>query len=156
MSRNRPTKRALLLTVSLATAVLLLPAGLAAQSRRPLEVEDYYRLKSVGSPALSPDGSRVAFVVTSVLEDENERHSEIWLANADGSGEPIRLTSPSFSASNPSWTPDGGHLYFSSRRPAPTGEPSGGPWFQRMGGASGEAFQIDGLDGSPNFSPDGR
>ena len=156
MSRNRPTKRALLLTVSLATAVLLLPAGLAAQSRRPLEVEDYYRLKSVGSPALSPDGSRVAFVVTTVLEDENDRHSEIWLANADGSGEPIRLTSPSFSASNPSWTPGGGYLYFSSRRPAPTGEASGGPWFLRMDGASGEAFQIDGLDGSPNFSPDGR
>ena len=156
MSRNRPTKRALLLTVSLATAVLLLPAGLAAQSRRPLEVEDYYRLKSVGSPALSPDGSRVAFVVTSVLEDENDRHSEIWLASADGSGEPIRLTSPSFSASNPSWTPDGGYLHFSSRRPAPTGEASGGPWFLRMDGASGEAFQIDGLDGSPNFSPDGR
>ena len=134
----------------------LFPASLTAQTRRPLELEDYYRLKSVGSPALSPDGSRVAFVVTSVLEDENRRHSEVWLANADGSGEPTRLTSPSFSASNPAWTPDGGHLHFSSRRPAPTGETTGGPWFLRMDGTSGEAFQIEGLDGSPNFSPDGR
>ncbi len=156
MSRNRPTTRALLLTAGLATAALLLPADFAAQSRRPIEIEDYYRLKSVGSPALSPDGSRVAFVVTSVLEDENRRHSEVWLANADGSGEPIRLTSPSFSASNPAWTPDGSHLYFSSRRPAPTGETGGGPWFLPMDGTFGEAFQIDGLDGSPNFSPDGR
>ncbi len=156
MSRNRPTTRALLLTASLTTAAFLLPSALAAQSRRPLEIEDYYRLKSVGSPALSPDGSRVAFVVTSVLEDENRRHSEVWLANADGSGEPTRLTSPSFSASNPAWTPDGSHLYFSSRRPAPTGETGGGPWFLPMDGTFGEAFQIDGLDGSPNFSPDGR
>ena len=155
MSRIRPILTASPIA-SLATAALLLPAALAAQSRRPLEIEDYYRLKSVGSPAISPDGSRVAFVVTSVLEDENDRHSEIWLADADGSGEPMRLTSPSFSASNPAWTPDGGHLYFSSRRPAPAGEPSGGPWFLRMDGSVGEAFQIEGLDGSPNFSPDGR
>ncbi len=156
MSRNRPTTRALHLTAILATAALLLPTELAAQSRRPLEIEDYYRLKGVGSPALSPDGSRVAFVVTSVLEDENRRHSEVWLADADGSGEPIRLTSPSFSASSPAWTPDGRHLYFSSRRPAPGGESGGGPWFLRMDGAVGEAFQIEGLDGSPTFSPDGR
>ena len=155
MSRIRPILDASLIA-SLATAALLLPTALAAQSRRPLEIEDYYRLKSVGSPAISPDGSRVAFAVTSVLEDENDRYSEIWLANADGSGEPMRLTSPSFSASNPAWTPDGGHLYFSSRRPAPTGESSGGPWFLRMDGSVGEAFQIEGLDGSPNFSPDGR
>jgi len=156
MFRNRPTTRALLLATGLTTAAFLLPSVLAAQSRRPLELEDYYRLKSVGSPALSPDGSRVAFVVTSVLEDENRRHSEVRLANADGSGEPIRLTSPSFSASNPAWTPDGGHLYFTSRRPAPTGETGGGPWFLPMDGTSGEAFQIEGLDGSPTFSPDGR
>ncbi len=151
MFRNRSTTIAFLLPVG-----LLLPADLAAQSRRALEIEDYYRLKSVGSPALSPDGSRVAFVVTSVLEDENRRHSEVWVADADGTGEPARLTSPSFSASGPAWTPDGGHLYFTSRRPAPTGAPTAGPWFLPMDGTSGEAFQIEGLDGSPTFSPDGR
>ena len=147
---------AVVLPAMLATVALLVPADVAAQPRRPLEIEDYYRLKGVGSPALSPDGSRVAFVVTSVLEDENRRHSEIWLAGADGTGEATRLTSPSFSASSPAWTPDGRHLHFSSRRPAPGGESSGGPWFLRMDGAVGEAFQIEGLDGSPTFSPDGR
>ena len=151
MFRNRSTTIAFLLPVG-----LLLPADLSAQSRRPLEIEDYYRLKSVGSPALSPDGSRVAFVVTSVLEDENRRHSEVWVADGDGTEEPARLTSPSFSASGPAWTPDGGHLYFTSRRPAPTGAPTAGPWFLPMDGTSGEAFQIEGLDGSPTFSPDGR
>ena len=127
----------------------------AATARRSLELEDYYRLKSVGSPALSPDGSRVAYVVTTVLEDENRRHSEIWLANADGSGEPFRLTSPSYSASGPRWSPDGTLLVFSSSRPGPAGGPGGGSWFLRMDRPSGEAFQIEGLRGSPIFSPDG-
>ena len=149
--------------LALSADLVALPAGLVAQDapaagageRRALELEDYYRLKSVGSPALSPDGSRVAYVVTTVLEDENRRHSEIWLANADGSGEPFRLTSPSYSASGPRWSPDGTLLVFSSSRPGPAGGPGGGSWFLRMDRPSGEAFQIEGLRGSPIFSPDG-
>ncbi|MYB97359.1 MAG: hypothetical protein F4X60_02210, partial [Gemmatimonadetes bacterium] len=131
------------------------PVPVAAQERRPLELEDYYRLKNVASPALSPDGSRVAYVVSWVVEEENRRHSEIWLADADGTGEPVRVTSPSFSASSPEWTPDGRLLAFSSRRPGPDGRTSGGTWFLRMDRPAGEAFQIEGLDGSPVFSPDG-
>ena len=148
---------------ALSAGWLALPAGLAAQApgagageRRALELEDYYRLKSVGSPAISPDGARVAYVVTTVLEDDNRRHSEIWLANADGSGEPFRVTSPSYSASGPRWSPDGTLLVFSSSRPGPAGGGGGGSWFLRMDRPSGEAFQIEGLRGSPIFSPDGE
>ena len=150
--------------LALSVGLTLLPAHLAAQAagdagageRRGLELEDYYRLKGVGSPALSPDGSRVAYVVTTVLEDENRRHSEIWLASADGSDEPFRVTSPSYSASGPRWSPDGSLLVFSSSRPGPAGGRSGGSWFLRMDRPSGEAFQIEGLRGSPIFSPDGE
>ena len=138
----------------LVLAILSVPAGLHAQTR-PLELADFYRLKDVGSPAISPDGSRVAFVVTSVLEEENRRHSEVWLAPADGTSDAVRLTSPSFSASAPQWNADGSLLAFSSQRPGPDGSPSSGTWFLRMDRPAGEAFQLEGLGGTPIFSPDG-
>lgn len=81
--------------------LLAWPIDLAAQQTRPLTLEDYFRIESVGGPAISPDGAQVAFVRSVTLRKEDRRHSEIWLVPADGSGEPVRLTSPAFSASNP-------------------------------------------------------
>lgn len=144
----------------------------SAQQRRPVELQDYYRLKNAGSPVLSPDGSLVAFVVTTVLEDENLRRTAIWLAPADGSGEPSRLTDPAANASSPRWSPDGRLLSYSA---------DGGPWFlpvaqagaepdprsavsdrrpdaptgSRPDAPAGEPFRIEGVDGTPAFSPDG-
>ena len=138
---------------ALAVAILPFAPGASAQAApgaeagepRPVELEDYYRLKGVGSPALSPDGSRVAYVVSSVLEEENRRHSEVWLANADGSGDPVMISSPGVDASSPQWSPDGSLLSFVAE----------GRVFVRADELAGEPFRIDGLSGSPVFSPDG-
>ena len=72
------------LAVSLCLS-LALPLAAAVQETRPLTLEDYFRVESVGSPALSPDGRQVAFVRGLTLRDEDRRHSEIWLVPADGS-----------------------------------------------------------------------
>ena len=77
---------------------------LSAQAR-PWQSTDYYRLTVVSSPALSPDARRVAFVVTTVVEDKDRRHTEIWMAPADGSAPAFRYTSPSTEATNPTWSP---------------------------------------------------
>src|SRR6267378_3099153 len=98
------------------TGVLLIPTLLQGQQARPWQSTDYYRLTVVSSPALSPDARRVAFVVTTVVEDKDRRHNEIWMAPADGSAPAFRYTSPSTEASNPNWSPDGSLLAFSSRR----------------------------------------
>ncbi len=136
---------AALVTTSISPAL----AQSARTARMPM-LADYYRLESVGSPAISPDGDRVAFVRTQILEEENRRHTEIWLVSTAGDAPPVRLTSTAFSASNPRWSPDGKLLTFSSPRP------SGSLWFLRMDQPAGEAFQIEGVTGSPIFSPDNR
>ncbi len=82
------------------------------------------------------------------MEDENRRHSEVWLVSTDGEPVPVRLTTPAFGASSPRWSPDGKILTFSSSRPG------GSILFLRMDRPAGEAFQIEGVDSSPIFSPD--
>lgn len=145
------------LTVMLAGLTL---AAAPAEAARPLEVQDYYRLAAVSSPAISPDGRRVAFVKSVVVESENRRNGEIWIAAADGSEPPLRLTSPAWSASAPRFSPDGRLLAFRSRRALPgsgrerADEPD--VWFLRLDAPGGEAFQIPGVGGAPVFSPDGR
>lgn len=134
----------------IALAVLAAPA--AAQSPRPWRATDYYKLATVGAPALSPNGRHVAYTVTTVVEDKDRRHSEIWLTSVDGTLKPFRLTNPTTEASNPVWSPDGSLLAFTSRR---EGAPDN-VWFLRMQGPGGEAFQIKGVKAAPSFAPDGK
>ena len=137
---------------------LALPLAAAAQETRPLTLEDYFRVESVGNPVISSDGRQVAFVRGLTLREEDRRHSEIWLVPADGSEPPLRLTSSAFSASNPQWSADGRLLSFSSTRSVVgvEGETRESVWFLRMDRPAGEAFHIEGVEGTPIFSPDDR
>ncbi len=134
-------------------AVLVLavfaPGAATAQAVRAVRTADYYRLVQVGSAAMSPDGSRVAYVHTSIDEESNSRHREIWLVDTDGLGDARRITSAAHEATNPVWHPNGQLLAFQSDRSGTTE-----PWFLDLA-AGGEAFQIEGVGGAPVFSPDG-
>src|SRR5579872_163561 len=88
------------------------------QAGRPVNLEDYYRVQTAATPAISPDGRWVVFVRSSIVEAENARHTELWIAPADGSSAASRLTSPAFNASAPRWSPDGKLVVFRSNRKA--------------------------------------
>lgn len=78
--------------------------------------EDVYELVNAGEPRVSPDGSRVAYVVTRIDRDSSEYRSAIWLAPANGGEEPRQFTSGQKRDTSPRWSPDGRWLAFTSNR----------------------------------------
>ena len=79
----------------------------ARRSGRALAIEDFYRLKSVGAPELSPDGRWVAFTVTTRVESTNVETGEVWLGPSDASRAPTRVSPEGSSAGTIRWADDG-------------------------------------------------
>lgn len=134
---------------AIAALLLVAPVALIAQgpttpaapaAQRAFQPNDWYSVTQLAGAAMSPDGKRIAFTVTTAVEALNKRHSEVWVVNSAG-GEPMRWTSPGYESSNPRWSPDGKLLYFSSDRPGGRGQ----NWALRLDQPEGEAFQPDSI-----------
>jgi len=126
--------------------------GLSAQ-KRAIGFDDYIAMKSVGDPALSPDGKWVAYTVTEYSLKDNRGTTRIWLADL-GTGDTRRLTEGPGSDRQPRWSPDGRMLAFVSTRP-----PQNGPQLWVLPIAGGEARRVSNLpDGvsDPVWLPDGK
>lgn len=100
---------------------------------------------SNSAPAWSPDGSKLAVVLTL------HGGSQIYLINADGSGLQRISRSPGIDT-EPSFSPDGRWLMFTSDR-------GGSPQIYRMpvSGGVAERMTFEGdYNVSPHYSPDGK
>jgi hypothetical protein len=69
---------------TVAASILFLPVGVYAAGR-PDQLTDYYRVGTAGTPAISPDGNWVVFVRNTIVEAENQCHSELWISPSNGS-----------------------------------------------------------------------
>ncbi len=110
------------------------------------------RYLGVSGVAISPDGSRVAYVVREPLMEgeKSEYLSHIWVAASDGSRN-AQFTRGESSASGPAFSPDGEWLAFTTARSG-----SNQIWVIPMGG--GEARQVTEAKpgvGQFRWSPDG-
>jgi len=101
--------------------VVAVAAAKEFSTLRNITIEDLYQFKQVSRPRISPDGQRVAFVITTIDERKQEYHSSIWIVSTDG-GEAKRFTGGASNAHSPNWSPDGNWLGFVTDR---EGEPVG-------------------------------
>jgi dipeptidyl aminopeptidase/acylaminoacyl peptidase len=105
----------LLSLLSIAAATLAATGAMAAP--RGFTVEDLVNMERVGSPAVSPDGSRVVYTVRSTDMSKNRGHTELWMVDLRAAKPvPQRLTSHSSSSTEPEWSAAGDAVYFLSTR----------------------------------------
>ena len=83
---------------------------------RPARPDDLYRLAVPFDPRLSPDGTRVSFVVKTSAPARDAYRQAIWSAPLDGSAPAKQLTLGTRNDTFARWSPDGRTLAFISDR----------------------------------------
>lgn len=86
-----------------------------ANSLRPITIDDYFQIRRVSDPQLSPDGQFATYTVETALLKEDKNEDRIWMVSTKG-GDAIPLTAAGVSSSHARWGPDGKSIAFLSAR----------------------------------------
>ncbi len=133
--------RTVLVAGLVAATATAAPAPLHAQS--PFEPMDVFQLEYAADPQISPDGSQVVYIRTSMDIMRDRKRSELWIIGADGSDH-RRLGE----GGSPRWSPDGTRIAYTA----------GGQIHLRWMD-TGETATLTQVTESPSglrWSPDGR
>jgi dipeptidyl aminopeptidase/acylaminoacyl peptidase len=84
-------------------------------SPRPITIDDYFRIKAVHDPQLSPDGKWVDYEVDTATLKTDKNETRIWMVPTSG-GDSITLTADGVTSTHPRWSPDGKYIAFLSAR----------------------------------------
>ena len=139
-------KRPLFLSLVL---VVCLPPG--AWAGRALAPQDWYRFQDVSDLQIAPDGTAVAYLVTSYDRASDESRSALWTADWTGKSR-ARLTRGE-SVSEPRFSPDGRYLSYLTARPA--GTPTQLWVLDRRSGTARALSRCNGEISGYAWSPDG-
>ena len=116
----------------------LVASGVIA-APRGFTVEDMVSMERVGSPAVSPDATRVVYTVRETDLGKNRGHTDLWMVDLRAAKPvPQRLTSNTASSSDPEWSASGDAVYFLSSR-------SGSSQVWRLPINGGEATRVTDL-----------
>jgi dipeptidyl aminopeptidase/acylaminoacyl peptidase len=121
----------------------------AQSARRHIGVDDLLAIQRISDPQISPDGSRVAYTVSTPDREANRLSRNVWIVPTAG-GAPRQLTT-SGKDRGARWSPDGKRLAFLSSR-------STGQQIYLLSLGGGKVTKLTALAGGADnlvWSPDG-
>jgi dipeptidyl aminopeptidase/acylaminoacyl peptidase len=141
------------------------PDGKSIAFTSPTSAEDLARKKAPKSEASDERQSDVRVIIQAVYRFNDagyldpKRRGHIWKVAVPSGGEPKQLTSGAFDEQNPTWSPDGSKIYFTSNRvKEPYYDPPDTDIYAipSDGGDMKKMVSIDGTIGDFSFSGDGK
>src|SRR5215470_7139270 len=148
-----------------ALCVLAGAATLSGQAKRPLAIEDYYRVLSIGNPQISADGKSVTFTVATRIEDDNSTKTETFRVPTDASARPERIEPATGAAGGRGGgrgrggagasvrSPDGVWIARTQEKTAPKAEPQYASDFEKRHQERFKGVQFDWKDFQRDGSP---
>ena len=139
---------------ALTAASILVVLFVSVASAQTWTPEMQLKVKAVGTPRVSPDGTRMVYSVNEavIAADKSEFVTQIWMANL-ATKQSVQLTFGEKSSTNPKWSPDGKWIAFTSNRKDNRNA------LYRLSLEGGEAEPLTDLKsavGNFEWSPDGR
>src|SRR5215831_2795469 len=138
-------------TLPILAVLLLVPAASSYAQKRPISIEDLYRVKAVLDIHSSPDGKSLIYVLGTNDLPRARHVSHIWMMDSDGSN-PRQMTQGEKSENSPLFSPDGKWISFVSDR-----DGNANLYLMPVGG--GEARRLTNVStgvSDPVWSPDGK
>ncbi len=144
--------------LSILFLVLFASFAFSQSTKRPITIDDFFKMKKVADPVISADGKWVAYTVSEMDLKEDKTETRIWMVSTSG-GEAIPMTAKGYSASKPNWSPDGKFLSFlAGREKRDDGEPKPAQvWtLNRLGGEAQAVTKVKQGVSDYEWSPDGK
>lgn len=99
----------------LTASLVILSLAALAQAKRSMTFDDLISMKRVADAQISPDGSKIAYVVNAINKDANRGKRSIWIVPATGGAAQAFITSDK-NDDTLRWSPDGKRVAFLSTR----------------------------------------
>lgn len=145
--------------IKIALAVVLgaMATSVTYAQKQPLQIMDVFELEHASDPQISPDGTRIVYVRNFADVGKDQRFSNLWVVNADGSGHRA-LTDGLINAHTPRWSADGSRLAFISNAHVKD-DKDAKPQIYVRDMATGDTGMVSRLNETPagiSWSPDGN